>query len=72
MANFKQLLPAAVLALLMCGPAFANKPDMPPGQAKKIARAAPGPVAGVGLPFAAAYAGYVLFRRRKARKNRAE
>lgn len=72
MANFKPLFAAAALALLMCGPSFAAKPDIPPGQGKKIGRAAPGPVAGVGLPVAVAYGGYVLYRRRKARKNRTE
>ncbi len=70
MVNIKYLLAASAMALLMTGPSFAAKPDIPPGQAKKIARAAPGPVAGVGLPVAAAYGAFVWYRRRKSRKGR--
>lgn len=70
MVHLKQILPAAAVALLLSGPSFAAKPDMPPGQAKKIARAAPGPVAGIGLPVAAAFGAFVWYRRRKSRKGR--
>lgn len=71
MLQIKHLLAASAMVLLMSGSSFAAKPDMPPGQAKKIARAVPGPVAGVGLPAAAAFGAYVWYRRRKSRKHRA-
>jgi hypothetical protein len=67
--NVKQILPAAALVLLMSGPSFAAKPDTPPGQAKKIARAAPGPVAGIGLPVVAVAGGYIWWRNRRNRKS---
>ena len=70
MIHLKQMLPAAAVALLLTGPSFAAKPDMPPGQAKKITRAAPGPVAGVGLPVVAAYGAFVWYRRRRSGKGR--
>ncbi|HWK67616.1 MAG TPA: hypothetical protein VNS34_22025 [Rhizobiaceae bacterium] len=65
MAHLKHILPAAAVALLLSGPSFAAKPDMPPGQEKKISRAAPGPVAGVGLPVAAVAGGFIWWRNRR-------
>ncbi len=38
----KALLPAAAMALLMSSPSFADKPPMPPGQARKLSHSAPG------------------------------
>lgn len=70
MVHLKHILPAAAVALLLSGPSFAAKPAMPPGQAKKISRAAPGPVAGVGFPVAVAYGAFVWYRRRKSQKSR--
>lgn len=70
MLQVKNLLAASAMVLLMSGPSFAAKPDIPPGQAKKISRAAPGPVVGVGLPAAVAFGAYVWYRRRKSGKGR--
>jgi hypothetical protein len=70
MLQVKHLLAASAMVLLMSGPSFAAKPDMPPGQANKIARAVPGPVAGIGLPAAALIGGYIWWRRRSAAGQR--
>ena len=43
MKDIKLLLSSALLAALLSAPSFAAKPDILPGQAKKISRAAPGP-----------------------------
>lgn len=61
----KTLLSVGVLALLATAPSFADKPPMPPGQAKKISQSAPGPVAALGLPAGIAIGGYLWFRRRR-------
>lgn len=64
----KALLPAAATALLLSSPSFADKKPMPPGQAKKISRSVPGPIAALGLPAGVVIGGYVWWRRR-ARKE---
>jgi len=69
MAHLKHILPAAAVALLLSGPSLAAKPEMSHGH-HKISRAAPGPVAGVGLPVAAAYGAFLWYRLRKSRKAR--
>lgn len=61
----KALLSAAAVVLMVSSPGFAKKPDMPPGQPKKISKSVPGPVAALGLPAGAAIAGYVWLRRRR-------
>ncbi|MGO4832698.1 hypothetical protein AB4144_10450 [Rhizobiaceae sp. 2RAB30] len=60
----KALLPAAAMALLLSSPSFADKPPMPPGQAKKLSHSAPGPIAALGLPAGVVIGGYVWLRRR--------
>lgn len=60
----RALIPAAAVALLATAPSFAHKPFMPPGQAKKLSRSDPGPVAALGLPAAAIIGGCVWLRRR--------
>lgn len=69
MRDAKLLLSSALLAVLLSAPSFAAKPDIPPGQAKKISRAAPGPVAGLGLPVAAVAGGYIWWRNRRRNKK---
>lgn len=84
MVQVKYLVAASALGLLVSSsPSFADKPDIPPGQAKKIerehippgqgkkvSRAAPGPVAGLGLPFAAAAGGFVWWRNRRRKPEK--
>jgi type IV secretory pathway VirB2 component (pilin) len=60
----KALLSAAAVALLVSSPSFAKKPPMPPGQAKKITKSVPGPIAALGLPAGVVIGGYVWWRRR--------
>ncbi len=64
----RNLLSVVALTLLASSPSFADKPPMPPGQAKKISHSAPGPVAALGLPAGLAIGGYIWLRR-KARKG---
>lgn len=68
-APAKSLIAASAMVVLAAPSLiYAAKSDIPSGQAEKISRAAPSPVAGVGLPSAAAVGVYVWYRRRKARK----
>lgn len=82
MRDLKLLLTSAALAVLLSGPSFADKPDVPPGQAKKLetahippaqakktARAAPGPVAGLGLPVAAMTGGFIWWKNRRRKRK---
>jgi hypothetical protein len=71
LAPAKSLFAASAVVVLASAPSLilAAKSDIPSGQAKKISRAVPSPVAGVGLPSAAAVGVYVWYRRRKARKD---
>lgn len=64
----RNFLSAVTLTLLVSSPSFADKPPMPPGQAKKISHSAPGPVAALGLPAGLGIGGYIWLRR-KARKG---
>ncbi len=64
----RNFLSVVALTLLASSPSFADKPPMPPGQAKKISHSAPGPVAALGLPVGLAIGGYIWLRR-KTRKG---
>ncbi|MGO4835982.1 hypothetical protein AB4144_27445 [Rhizobiaceae sp. 2RAB30] len=64
----RNFLSVVALTLLASSPSFADKPPMPPGQAKKISHSAPGPVAALGLPAGLAIGGYIWLRR-KTRKG---
>lgn len=66
------LLPADAMTLLLSSPSSADKPPMPPGQAKKISHSAPSPVAALGLSAAVAAGGYVWLRRRRADRSRSK
>ncbi len=66
------LLPAAATMLLLSSPSFADRKPMPPGQAKKISRSVPRPIAALGLPAGVAIGGYVWWRRRAQKEQKAQ
>ncbi len=64
--RLKTILPIAAVAVLLSSPSFADKKPVPPGQAKKISRSVPAPVAVLGLPAGLLIGGYIWMTRRRA------